>query len=284
MPAPAAPALVATLYLSQGYVRLHVTFPAGPTGVDVYRVGPSGVRGYVRGAKGAALAAGVTSFDVVDYETPFGLAVTYYAVVRNGSGDSPASAGVVVTVDVDDDWLVDLDDARNTGPVYVESFAELEYEAPQGVHRILGRRTPIVTSDLRWTPSGRLVLVTLDVAAARRVRDALGSSSPLLLRSRFERGVGNMYLLARTVAEQRISRLATEPARRWQVDVVEIDRPDPSLYLPLGVSYAEIAAQWATYAAAAAARPDYGALAYDRTGLPSAAVYSSEPAFPTRDV
>lgn len=282
MPAPAVPTIAATVDLVHAFVRLLVDFDATTTELDLYRVGPSGVRAYVRGVE-ALNVHGLTVYDVVDYEAPFGVPLTYTAVARNASG-STSSAGVPVTVDVDDDWLVDLDDARNTGPVLVESFAELTYEAPQGVHRILGRRTPIVTSDLRWTPSGRLVLLTLDTASARRVRDALGSSSPLLFRSTFERGVGNMYVLPSGVVEQRTSRIADEPSRRWLVDVVEIDRPDPSLYVPLAVTWAEVVGTWATWADVLADRATWGDLLVDRTGIADSAGYSLEPAFPTRDV
>lgn len=285
MAPPPVPVLAATV-LGVGAahgVRLEGSVGAGTLEADLYRTGPSGVRAYVRGMVDVA-AVGPSAIDVVDYEAPFGVAVDYVLVARNVDGETE-SAVVTVTVDVDDDWLVDLDDARNTGPVIVESFAELEYPSQQGVHRIIGRRTPIVTSDLRWTPTGRLVLVTLTVADGRRVRDALGSSSPLLFRSRIERGVGNMYVLPLgSVTEGRTSRIATEPSRRWTVDVVEIDRPDPSLYLPLALTWAEVVATWATWADVIAARVTWGDLLYDRTGLPDSDLYSREPAFPPRDV
>ena len=190
-----------------------------------------------------------------------------------------------VQLDSDDDWLVDLDDARNTGPVLVESLSELTYTAPQGVHRIIGRRTPIVTSDIRWTPSGRLVLVTQTVDEARRVRDALGSSSPLLFRSTLERGVGNLYFVpGASVVEQRMSRLATEPARRWLVELIEIDRPDPSLYTPLTVTWGEVLSEFATWQELLDERADWGDVLINRDGFAGASVYSREPAFPPRDV
>lgn len=281
MAIPAAPGFTVTLFPELGYVRLHVTLDGTATKLDIYRVGPSGVRAYVRGIVDYDVT-GQFTFEGADYEIPFGVDVTYFAAASNASGAHAAAEPVFF--DVDDDWLVDLDDARNTGPVTIESFDELEYDAPQGVHRILNRRTPIVTSDIRWTPSGTLVIVTLTVDDARRVRDALGSSSPLLLRSTFDRGVGNMYLQPLTVREARISRIATEPARRWTVDVVEIDRPDPSLYVPKAVTWTEVVAEWATWQDVLDARPTWGDLMYDRTGLSDAAIYSIEPAFPTRDV
>lgn len=282
MPAPAAPVLTATPLVDDGYVRLHVELDGTATELDIHRTGPSGVRAYVRGVQGR----NVTGFDTddhADYEIPFGVAVDYVAVARNVDGETE-SATVTVELDVDDDWLVDLDDARNTGPVLVESLAELEYDAPQGVHRVIGRRTPIVTSDLRWTPSGQLVLVTLTAEEARRVRDALGSSSPLLLRSRLERGVGNMYLLATNVRERRVSRIATAPERRWHVDVVEIDRPDATLYSPIAVTWGEIVGTFATWQDLLDGRPTWADVVFDRTGISGADVYSRELAFPPRDV
>lgn len=283
MPPPPVPTLDAPVVdVALARVRLTGDVGVGTTSWDLYRTGPSGVPAYVRGAQ--AVPVGATAVDVVDYEAPAGVEVAYVLAARNVDGVTE-SAPEAVTLDVDDDWLVDLDDARNTGPVLVESFTELSYAAPQGVHRVLGRRTPIVTSDLRWTPTGRLVLTTATVAEARRVRDAFGSSSPLLFRTPAARGVGNMYLVPLgDVVEQRMSRIATEPSRRWVVDVVEIDRPDPSLYVPVTVTYAEVDAAFVDYAELLAERATYGDLLYDRTGLPDADLYSREPAFPPRDV
>lgn len=281
MAPPAVPVLTATPLPAYGLVRLAATFGATTLELDIYRDSPSGTRAYVRSVA-ARDVSGTTALDVDDLEAPAGVQVSYRAVARNADGETLNAAAIPVTLTLPDDWLVDLDSAANTGVVTVEEFRELEYDVPRGVHRPLGRRTPIVTQGMRYAPSGRLVLVTLTDDDAQRVRNALGSVSPVLLRTPAERAVGNMYLSVGTFVESRLSPLADEPARRFAADVVEIDRPDPSVFSPVFVSYADAAATWATYTALAAARPDYGALLVDRTGI--AAGYSGEPGFPPRDV
>jgi hypothetical protein len=279
---PAVPVLTATAVPAFGLVRLAATFGATTTELDIYRVGPSGTLAYVRGVA-ARDVAGTTALDTDDLEAPLGVQVTYRAVARNADGETLNAAAIAVTLTGEDDWLVDLDSAGNSGPVLVESFAELDYAVPQGVHQIIGRRSPIVTSGIRATPTSDLVVLALTDDDAERLRRALTGVSPVLLRTPVDRGVGNAYLQVGSLVEQRLSRLAVEPSRRFRAAVQQIERPDPAVFEPVFVSYGDVAAEWATYTAMMAARADYGALLVDRTGI-AVGGYSTEPPFPPRDV
>jgi hypothetical protein len=152
----------------------------------------------------------------------------------------------------------------NSQPVVVESLAELAYDLASGVHRVLQRRTPVVTSDMAWTPTGELVFVTLDEASRERARDTFGTSLPVLLRTLPEQGVGNLYLSLTGWREQRVSRVATHPERRFVCSVVQVERPDPRLFAPLGaLTYADVLSSWASYAAVKAANASYDALLWN---------------------
>ena len=72
------------------------------------------------------------------------------------------SAGALLTAETvtitvpsagcEDMWLTDLIRSQNTMQVVIESLPELAYETPATVHEIIGRRAPIVTSDIAHTP------------------------------------------------------------------------------------------------------------------------------------
>lgn len=247
--------------------KVTVDVPAGTERLDVYRVGPSGVQAYVRTALAMVITGAPRTVTLRDYETPFDVALTYTARVYRADGSDANQAsvsGVVVTPPSDDPWLTDLVRPMNSQPVVVESYGPRSFEQPVGLHRVLERRAPVVTSDIAWTPTADLVFVTLDDDARARALGTLGNGVPILLRTSPEQGVGNAYLMIQSFREERVSRIALYPERRWTCQVVEIDRPDPRVYVPKApVTYATVKATWATYAALKATGKTYDALLYD---------------------
>jgi len=246
-------------------VTVTLTLPAGADSYSVYRVGPSGTRAYVRGAVSAA--APEPTVNVRDFEAPLGVPLTYTATVWAASAPTvTSSASATITVAssaLDDPWLTDLARPLNSQQIVVEALNELQYQEPVGVHYVLGRRTPIVSSDVANAPSFELDFWTLDEDARDRARATLGSGFPMLLRTPPEQGVGNLYFAATDFREQRV-RLAQYAERRWVVQCVQVERPDPSLYVSEALmTYEQVADEFATYAALKADRATYDDLAYD---------------------
>lgn len=247
-------------------VRLTVDVPAGQNRLAVYRVGPSGTRAYVRNYVQAVVTPGQITI-VRDYEAPIGVPLTYTAETWDDATPGTVSTQTVAfTVPDDgcsDTWLTDLVRAQNTFRVVLEELAELEYEYPTGVHQILNRRTPIVTSDIANTPSWELSFLTRSDDQRARARAILGNGVPVLLRTPPANGIGNVYFSVTGWKEQRLVRLATDPNRRFVADCVQVDRPDPGLFRPLiPVDYSAIAATFATYADLKAGRSSYDAMTY----------------------
>lgn len=227
-----APSLAASLGPAQT-VNLAVTPPSGSTQLFISRLSPSGVSAYVRGANPRTLVS-ADPLTVVDYEAPIGMAVTYAATVKDSAGAESSPATVVFTVPsggCDDTWLVDIARPANTQQVELERFDELDYEIAAGVHFILDRRSPIVTSSLARTPTFAFSFLTETLSERDVMRDALGNGTPLLLRTPPENGIGNLYFANLGWKEQRIVNRATLPDRRFVVDAVQIERPDPALFV-----------------------------------------------------
>ena len=205
MPLAAPTGLTATVETDRQAVRVNVTPPAGATGLRIWRVAPSANTADVRGWSPGP-ASGATPVIARDYEAPLELELDYYAAASDATGYGATAGPATVTIAAGwcETWLVDLARPINSLRVLTESLAELHFPAAVGVHRVLGRRGPVLTSLPAWTPTGELVVLTDDLAERDAVRALLGSGFPFLLRTTPELGIGNMYCGLTEFVEARI--------------------------------------------------------------------------------
>lgn len=261
-------ALTATVEPDVRAVRLEYTIPAGGATVTLQRVGPSGTVAVLRGYMDLPHAPG--PLVARDFEAPIGVPLTYTATTKNGAGTVTNTATVTITVTAqgcDDTWLTDLARPINTLRVLIEQLPDLAYAVPASVHDIIGRRTPIVTSDIARTPEFELSVLTETLDERDDARAVLGNGVTVLLRTPPEDGIGNLYFAVTEFHEQRVISAGTVPDRRFVVSGRQVDRPDPVLYAPAPPStYATVKATYATYAALKAARASYDAVLYDWSG------------------
>jgi hypothetical protein len=227
-------------------VRIDVVCAAGNTVLHVWRVGPSGVPATVRGWE-AGVVVGAAPVIVRDYEVPIGVPVLYYLQAGAGAPAGAITGPLAVTLPADpcEVWLIDLSRPINSIRVEVEEFAELDYRVDAAAHYVIGRRAPVVTSLPANTASGELTLLTDDLSTAEITRSILGTGAPFLLRTAPILGVGNMYLAALGIVEGRILADGAAPWRRFRVSVVQVERPNPIVFVPLApVTWAGVKAQY----------------------------------------
>jgi hypothetical protein len=149
----------------------------------------------------------------------------------------------------------------------IESLPELDYQVLTSTHEILARRDPIVSSDIARTPEFEISFITDTLTQRDQARNLLGNGVPVLLRTPPENGIGNLYFAVTDYKEQRIVTSGTMPGRVFVVDGRQVQRPDPTLYVPLGVAtYEYVKDTFATYADLKAQRATYDAVLYDWTG------------------
>lgn len=251
--------LTAAVEAARLSVRLQVdAIPAGAATYTVMRAAPSGNTAGVRGATDATVTA--TTMIARDWEAPFDLQLVYTATAYDGAGAVLATATQTVTVSYGEcpAWLVDLARPTNSLPVTIQEFQELSFDVPAGVHRVLDRRAPVLTTRPAYTPSAELVVLADTQAQRDHLRDLLGSGYPFLLRTDPAQGIGNMYLGLTQFIEERILSGGYQPERRFRVAVVQVERPDPAVFVPLApntyqhvkdtfASYADLHAQVGTY-------------------------------------
>ncbi|HEY7037160.1 MAG TPA: hypothetical protein VH482_37915 [Thermomicrobiales bacterium] len=266
-PTIAKPTLTLALDPPLDTVVATVLVPSGTTSLFLSRVGPSGTQAYVRGASPATFSS--NPMILRDYEAPLGVPLTYTAIVADASGAQSPPDTKVITIPAlgcSDTWVVDIAVPSNSQRVTYERLDELDYEATTGVHYVLNRRTPIVTSDIARAPKLDVSLLTDTDDQRERARAALGNGVPILLRTPPENGIGNLYVTALEWREQRVVNLATNQARRFLISAVQVDRPDPGLFIPMALaSYLGIRNGYASYAALKAARGTYEAVVHDTT-------------------
>jgi hypothetical protein len=256
-------ALAVTLEEERLAARLEVTgIPAGADTVTIERKSPSGAVAGVRGAVDATVTG--TTYLVRDYELPLDTTVSYTATCYDGTTDvGSASAIFTIAYDACEAWLTDLARPTNSLPLTIESLAELSYEVPSGVHRILDRRSPVVTALVAWTPATELIVLTDTLDERDRLRTLFGSGYPFLVRTAPSEGIGNLFLAASEFVEERFLTLGAQAERRFRVSCVQVERPDPSIYVPLAPNtYANVEATYATYADLEVGVASYDELAY----------------------
>jgi hypothetical protein len=206
---------------------------------------------------------------VRDWEVPLNIPVQYSVFSYDSAGNQIGSVwapAFTVTWTQCEAWLVDLARPTNSLPVEIVSFTELTFDIANGVHRVLGRRPPVVTTLPAYTPAGELDVLTETLVERDQVRNILGSGLPFLLRTTPDLGIGNMYLAVTQFVEVRLMQLGDRPQRQWRISVVQVERPDPSVIVPTPPNtYQNVKDTYATYADLLTAVQTYDGMLYTYT-------------------
>lgn len=276
--APPAPAFTLSEDASRS-VKIVVTIPAGATRLWLERYSPSGAQAWVRGAQDLTVSPS-TVLTIFDYEVPIGVALQYNSWAGNAGGEisaTPVTHSITLaSAGCSDTWLTNLTTPNNTVQLPIEYLEQLLYTIPTGVHKVIGRRAPIVASDLAGTPAFDVALLTATDLEREQVRATLGEGVTVLLRTGPELDIGNLFFAVLGWAEQRIVRDGTVSDRRFVVQGQEVERPDAKLFVPptLMRSYLAVHSENADYAEAKAAYATYDAM---RTTYGGDAGYTVEP-------
>lgn len=164
-----------------------------------------------------------SSYVGVDYEAPMDVPLVYRAVVTGANYEA-----LPVTIDsLGLDWWTALGNPSISRVVTVESFPELSRALSHSAVRPLFSAYPLVITHARVAATGTLTLLTLTDSEAAAMRTLIQTSPLFQLKSPAVNGLpdGALYLLAGDYVEQRTTRLATEPSRRFIINVIEVDRP-----------------------------------------------------------
>jgi hypothetical protein len=163
-----------------------------------------------------------TRWDGVDFEAPFDLPCEYWAT----TGTETSATASASLPSGGRDWLRSVAMSALSHPIDIERFDELERDLAAEEHRPLGGSAPVVVIDARLTDTGALELLTWTEEDASRLHTFLAESVLALLGGPPANGWREgMYVRLGKYTHRRIGS-ATEPARRFAIDVLEVERPD----------------------------------------------------------
>lgn len=254
---PAATLTVTEQVVYPTRVLISVTDLTLGDAVELYRV-VSGVRTAVRAATSAAVTD--PSFLRVDAELPFGIPVSYVAVVN---GVEYASAAVTYTLA---GGKVALSDAVAglSAEVVILAWPGKDYEPRSTTFRVGGRN--LVVSGSRGMYAGTIELYIATTSSLANLYALLDGATEAIVQMRQPGGYDGVdsYVVVTAPRERRFSQDGSDPRRIVALDVVEVETWADTLaaasftYADLdaaytGLTYANLALDYATYLALAQA-------------------------------
>lgn len=242
--------IVATVLPDRAGVSLAINFVAeGATQVSVGRNDPDGFSYLLRAGDKVTLSAGLAT--VEDFEAPLDVPVSYVATKVTPAPPPAASAtSAVVTIPSNDlVWLKDpAYPSRNMVVPIVTSIPQLLSVSRAGVFPILDRAAPIVVANRRQLPTGTLTIHTLTDGQRQQVADLMARGSVVMLQANPSTGWGSRYIHVTDVTEARVG-LVSEPARRWSMPFLVVDRPEGlSVAATTAKTWASVKAIYPTWA------------------------------------
>lgn len=237
LPSGAGPGLTATLDASQAFVSLTATGLVGYSSVTVYRVQPDGALVAVRGASSYA-PGGASTAAFFDYEGPLGVTFSYQLV---GDGAIVATSGnITIPTLADTYWIKNLAIETLSVKVHVEKMGAVSRGARVlADSAVLGRKNPVVVTDVRGGRRGQMSLYTLDLVSATALEALFASGATLLFQAPYTYGFKDMYFVAKDLSEE-WAFLAGEPTRTWSFDYIEVDSPAADLSVLSTNSWAQV--------------------------------------------
>jgi hypothetical protein len=181
----------------------------------------------VRGFTGGAAVSGST-WPANDYESQNSVNALFRSRATYLSGGLPIvgpwTQSSATKWAMAADWLKDPTRPGRNRAVMVQANPVLDRPRPQGVNDVIGRRDPIVVSDIRRTRRGQLVLITLTDDDADDLLD-LTDADVLLFQPRPGARIGQMYIAIGAVPEAPVNDLYDQPERLWPISFVEVAKP-----------------------------------------------------------
>jgi hypothetical protein len=205
------------------YARVRLTVSgASASEVNIWRIDPdSNELIPVRNADPLVTVSG--GGELYDYEAPINRAVQYQI---DDGGTSTITAPVTLTVT--QAWLKAPSFPALNQIIKLREMPKLSRTRPKGVHNVLNRRKPIVTYGTLSGLNGSMTLLTGNEEATEAMLvflESVGLAYLQIPNSRFS----EKYLALGDLGESPLTRFQTEDSVDWEIEIIEVDRPDGGL-------------------------------------------------------
>ena len=204
-----------------------------------------------------------------DYEAPLGTEIWYRAVVRDSLGNIQYNRITdTVTSPVlpsgDYVWLKNPGLPAVNSQIILESPPQWSRSANSTAHRIVGRRNPVVVSDVRGGRSTTVSALVFDRKVNETLDKLLDSGSPALIQAMPGLGLsGNVYVTIGDVDSDYLSSSAREDGWRWIADITETDRPTGGIQGSALRTWTDVQTTYATWDDMFAAHSDWTGVLID---------------------
>lgn len=220
-------------------VRIELTGFLGST-VTVVRIDQAGNVTPIRLANPATLDGG--TWLGYDYEAPFQQIVTYQATATLTVTSDP------VVLDVSQPWLIHPGIPDLSQPIQLTGVPQKSRATNQGVHNVLGRRTPIIITDgARRAPTFDLMLHTDNADQEDALNELLDDASVLLLQIAYPGVTKTSYQwvgIDNAQAQSLTDIWQDNDTLQWTLSCTETDYPDGLLQAQR--TLADVASEFAT--------------------------------------
>ena len=203
--------------------------------VEVVREVNGGLPQIVRGLDNVTLETDQQLF--FDYEVPQGDLVTYLAVIKDLTGKEFKSPPVYVEPqNYGGDIVFPLNDPINALQIHIEQISNLNYSVSQNVLKVWNRPDPIVVSGVREYPSGQIKFVTFTDRERQTFLKMLRDGGVIGLNpNKSDTGFdGIAYFNVGQVTENRLVPRASDPMRRWDAQIQQVNAPPATWPYPTG--------------------------------------------------
>ena len=203
--------------------------------VEVVREVNGGLPQIVRGLDNVTLETDQQLF--FDYEVPQGDLVTYLAVIKDLTGKEFKSPPVYIQPqNYGGDIVFPLNDPINALQIHIEQISNLNYSVSQNVLKVWNRPDPIVVSGVREYPSGQIKFVTFTDRERQTFLKMLRDGGVIGLNpSKSDTGFdGIAYFNVGQVTENRMVPRASDPMRRWDAQIQQVEAPPATWPYPTG--------------------------------------------------
>jgi hypothetical protein len=239
--------LVITGTPNQGlaYISLSVSGLTGYDTVAVQRTNADGSQVIIRSCNYVS-TGGADSWAGFDLEASLGVNVTYTVIAQTHNADgsittgSASSGPVMIPTQNGVGWLKNLSQAALNAQVSLQALSDVKTDARTQIYPVIGRKNPVVISDVRGGRTGSVSLMTTGTTDYQAVSALLASGTTLFLQATPADGLADLYFVAGSVTEHRPADVSTDFTRIWTVDFTEVDSPSGALTSIPGNSYAAV--------------------------------------------
>jgi hypothetical protein len=219
--------LACTPHTSDASVSITAGGLSGITSLSITRSDPDGSTAPVRSATAVA-TGGASTLAFFDFEAPLDQSVTY--TLTPSVGSPVTSSAITIVTNGSTFWLKNVAQEALSRTVEVAGMSAIRRPSNTlATYHVLGRKNPVIISDVRGGRVGTMTLTAPTLAQTRDLLALLGPGTPLLFQAPASTGFEDMYFTVTGDVEETWLGTAGNPVHGFSIPFTEVDAPTDDL-------------------------------------------------------